>query len=71
MCGECALREVEPLAVSLVAALGNDPETLVMASNKGRASYYEKVFDLALELYEDGWRLLQPAEEAENAAQAD
>lgn len=51
----CALDEVGPLANSLDNALHGDPESLVMASTRGRRSYYEALLEIALDLYPDGW----------------
>jgi hypothetical protein len=71
LCQRCALRQVEPLANSLYDALNGDPEGLVMAMGHTRASHYEALLNLALKLYEDGWRLTRIVEPPESRGEAE
>lgn len=71
MCQQCGLRQVEPLANSLCDALHDDPEGLVMAMGHTRASHYEALLELALELYQAGWRLTGAVEPPEPSGGAE
>jgi hypothetical protein len=59
LCQQCALRELEPLANSLVDTFCHfgAPDTLAIAKDHGWASYHKALLELALELYSAGWRL--------------
>jgi hypothetical protein len=55
----------------LYDALNGDPEGLVMAMGHTRASHYEALLNLALKLYEDGWRLTRIVEPPESRGEAE
>ena len=73
LCHQCAPRELEPLANSLIDAfsLCGAPETIEIAKDRGWECYYESQFDLAIELYKAGWRLTKETETPESSGEAE
>ena len=69
-CQNCAWRELEPLANSLVDVFSKSdvPDRLSIAKDYGWDRYYEALLDLALTLYEAGWRLTRIVEQNVRAA---
>jgi hypothetical protein len=73
LCQQCARRELEPLANSLIDAfcLCGAPETIEIAKNRGRDCYYDSQLKLALELYKAGWRLTRAVESPESSGETE
>jgi hypothetical protein len=63
LCQQCSLRELEPLANSLIDALClcGAPGTLEIAKDRRWESYYDVLLGVALELYKADWRLTRVA----------
>lgn len=60
-------RQVRELRDSLVRTLFNDPDRLVIALENGSDSYQRALYELAANLYDDGWRKMKTEKEAEGA----
>lgn len=71
LCEGCAQLELEPFVISLsdVFSRCGAPETLEIAKGRGWGSYEEALLELALSLYEAGWRLTRTAHQSESDEQ--